>query len=444
MRVMFTHFRILMISLSIFCFRQVNAQNYPVYNSFMINPYLYNPAEAASEFAYVFLNHRQQWVGIDGSPVVSTINFNTLIDESFTGIGAKASNFSRGILRTTDFELTYAHGIPLGDENVLFFGLSGGAITNSIDFTKITADDLDDPALTGYLANNIQPAASFGMLWRSTSGLNFGLVLPQLFAPAFNSPSHFSATGFSPFENAYASLYYRKKVEGKVVSRRRKGVRSRVRSSGGYAPLELYAIYKYTSIGTNQFEVAGKFNFSENFWIGAGYRQAYGLTGHIGFSFDRFLVSYSYEPGNQPETGFSTGTHEIQLGLRLSDEKHYRKKNPVLRSTIRGTPEERHQARFSGSKLDVDKTTNQEENANKKTYYVVLRAFNDFSAADAYKKRIIEQKFNADILYHEKEKKYYVYVLSTQKSSEAYDEARNLKNYTKLKDASVISVQGSK
>jgi len=134
-----------MISLSFFWFHQVNAQNYPVYNSFMINPYLYNPAEAASDYFYVFFNHRQQWTGIDGSPVLSTINVNTLINETFTGIGAKASNFSRGILRTTDFAFTYAHGIPLGEENAMFFGLSGGAISNSIDFTKINADDLDDP-----------------------------------------------------------------------------------------------------------------------------------------------------------------------------------------------------------------------------------------------------------------------------------------------------------
>src|SRR5690606_41748868 len=48
-------------------------------------------------------------------------------------------------------------------------------ISNSIDFTKLDPSDLDDPSLTGYLANNIQPAASFGMVLRSTSGLNFGI-----------------------------------------------------------------------------------------------------------------------------------------------------------------------------------------------------------------------------------------------------------------------------
>lgn len=427
---------------SFFWLHQVKGQNYPVYNSFMTNPYLYNPAEAASEYLYVFVNHRQQWTGIDGSPVLSTINVTTLINETHTGIGAKASNFSRGILRTTDFALTYAHGISLGEDNVLFFGLSGGAITNSIDFTKVTPDDLDDPALTGYLANNIQPAASFGMLLRSTSGLNFGIALPQLFAPSFNNPSHFSSTGIAPFDNAYASIYYRKKTEGKVVSRRRNGVRRRVRTSGGYAPLEFYAIYKYSAYGTNQFEVTGKLNLSDNFWLGAGYRQSYGLTGHLGFAFNKLLLSYSYEPGSQPETGFSTGTHEVQLGLRLGEEKTVRRKNPVLRSTLQQAPEARHQARFN-SQNEMDQLT-QSEDTGKRTYYVVLKDFSDFSAADNYKKRVIDAGYSADVFYHQAEKKYYVFVLSTPKSSEAQEEARNLKNYTRLKNARVISVQSLK
>ncbi|HLT79682.1 MAG TPA: PorP/SprF family type IX secretion system membrane protein [Cyclobacteriaceae bacterium] len=436
-------FGILMFAVHFFWIHQVRAQNYPVYNSFMINPYLYNPAEVASDHFYIFFNHRQQWTGIEGSPTLSTVNFSTLINESFTGIGAKASNFSRGILRTTDFMLTYAHGIALGDENVVFFGLSGGAITNSIDFTKLDPADLDDPALTGYLANNIQPAASFGMVFRSTSGLNIGFSLPQLFMPAFTSPSHFSATEFSPFDNAYAMVYYRKKTEGKVVSRRRKGVRRRVRTSGGYAPLELYALYKYSSFGTNQFEATAKLNLSDNFWLGAGYRQAYGFTAHTGFALGKFMLSYSFEPGNQPEEGFSTGTHEIQLGLRLGEEKTYRRKNPVIRSTLQKTPEARHQARFSGSQNDLDRL-NQSEPTAKRTYYVVLRAFTDFAPADAYKKRVVDAGYNADVFYHHQEKRYYVFVLSTTKASEAAEEARNLQKYTRLKNAKVISVQSEK
>ena len=111
----------------------VNAQNFPVYNSYYINPFLYNPAEAATEYAYVFVNHRQQWMNIEGAPVLTTVNFNTMLDNTRSGIGVKMSSFKRGLLNTSDVTLTYAYGIGLSQKSRLYFALSGGAITNNIN-----------------------------------------------------------------------------------------------------------------------------------------------------------------------------------------------------------------------------------------------------------------------------------------------------------------------
>src|SRR4051812_37419258 len=101
------------------------AQNFPVYNSYYINPYLYNPAEVATEYTYIFINNRQQWTGIEGAPVLSTINFNTMLNQTHAGIGAKASSYKRGLLNTTDLSIAYAYGVPLSQKNTLFLGLSG-------------------------------------------------------------------------------------------------------------------------------------------------------------------------------------------------------------------------------------------------------------------------------------------------------------------------------
>src|SRR5574337_422276 len=81
----------------LFCF-QLRAQNYSVYNSFYINPYLYNPAEAATDHAYGFLNYRKQWVNVDGAPALGTFNFNTLINNTRAGVGMKVSSYNRGLL----------------------------------------------------------------------------------------------------------------------------------------------------------------------------------------------------------------------------------------------------------------------------------------------------------------------------------------------------------
>jgi type IX secretion system PorP/SprF family membrane protein len=360
-----------------------------------------------------------------------------LLNETRAGIGAKVTNYKRGLLTTTDFTATYAYGIPISQKNWLFFGLSGGLISNTIDMAKVS--DPDDPAIANYLANNMQPIANFGMLVRTASGLNFGVVLPQLFTPGFNSESSFSNTAVSPIDNIFVTAYYKRKVEGKIVSRRKGGMRSKVKTKESTAPLEFYVNYKYAAAGNNQFEVLGKFNLSENLWLGASYRMPYGFTGNFGLNFQRFTFGYSYEPGSQPEAQFSQGTHDVIIGLRLGEQKRYKRVAPLLRSQLKTAPGEKHTARFQEGIEDPDNIV-QQEGVAKKKYYVVISAFADFTQADAAKRKLIGQKFNAEIFYHEKDRKYYVHVLETQKASEANEEVRNLKTYTKLKTARVLTV----
>jgi type IX secretion system PorP/SprF family membrane protein len=412
------------------------AQNYAVYNSFYVNPYLYNPAEAATENASLYIMHRQQWMGIEGAPMLTGLSYNSLINNTRAGYGVRLSNYQRGVLNTTDFTASYSYGIGLSQKSFLFFGLSGGLISNTIDLAKV--DDPDDPAIAAYLDNNLQPVANFGLLLRSPSGVNLGVSLPQLFAPQFNGSKSFSSTNVSPFDNIFVTAYYRRMVEGKIVNRRKGGMRSRVKTKESVAPLEFYLNYKYSATGNSQFEVLGKFNLSQNFWFGASYKLPYGFTGNVGIVVDRFTLGYSYEPNSQPEAGFSKGTHDIIIGLRIGEKKRFKKAAPLLRSQIQSNTEARHTARFQEDIEDPDNITHEE--VKRKTFYVVIRSFGDFNQADAYKKKLIEQKFNADVFYYEKDKKYYVHVLSTTKAGDANEEVKNLKNFTKLKDAKVLTV----
>ena len=412
------------------------AQNLPVYSSYYINPYLYNPAEAATDYTYIYINHRQQWMGIEGSPQLTTLNVHSLLNNSHAALGGKISSYKRGILTSTDAMLSYAYGISVSKNNTLYFGLSAGVVSNTIDITSEGIDP-DDPALQSYLANNIQPSANFGLLYRSLSGINFGVTIPQLFTPKYNASATFGGTAVSPLDNAIVSLYYKKKVQGKIVSRTRKGVRKKVKTSEANAPLEFYTMYRYAKWGTSQFEALIKLNLSESFWLAAGYRQSYGFTASTGIAINKFLLGYSYELGNQPEAGFSSGTHEIQLGLRLGKQKRFKRVAPLLRSTIK-TNNEQHTARFQSTVEDPDEI--KDDGGSKKKYYVVVRAFADFTGADAYKKKLIGEKYNANIFYYEKDRKYYVHVLETTRQGDASEEARNLKNYTKLTDAKVLTV----
>ena len=133
-----------------------HAQNFPVYNSFYVNPFLYNPAEALTEYAQIFALHRQQWMNIEGAPTVSALTFNTLMNDSRAGVGGKFSNYKRGLLNTSDVSLSYAYGIPMGQKNWLFLGLSGGVITNSIDVTKVLTPTIPPSQITYLTIYNLR------------------------------------------------------------------------------------------------------------------------------------------------------------------------------------------------------------------------------------------------------------------------------------------------
>jgi type IX secretion system PorP/SprF family membrane protein len=415
---------------SLFCglILSLEAQNLPLFNSFYANPYLNNPAEAITEQSQLFLIHRQQWTNLEGAPVISGATFTSLMSETRAGFGAKVVSYKRGLLNTTDLLATYAYGIPLGQKNWMFLGLSGGVISNSVDLTR--ASNPDDPALTSFQNNNTQPAANFGALYRAGSGLNIGLSLPQLFPQKFNNETAFSNTTVSPTDNVFFTIYYRRKVEG---------VRKRVKTSDAIAPLELHMNYRYSKYKTSQFEFVGKLNLSQHFWLGGSYKLPYGYTGNVGLNFSRFVLSYSYEPIDQPEDGFSQGSHEVMLGFRLGDVKKLKRATPVLRSVITKEPVEKHIARFQESSENPD-NINTAEDAAKKKFYVVISSFVEFNKADEYKSKLVKEKFNADIFYNAADRKYYVHVLETTKAHEAHEEVKNLKNFTKLKTARVLEV----
>jgi type IX secretion system PorP/SprF family membrane protein len=410
---------------------QLRAQNYSVYNSFYINPYLYNPAEASTSHAFGFLNYRKQWVNVEGAPAIATLNYNTLIDHTRSGVGVKLSSYSRGLLNTSEALMTYSYGVPFSPNNVLYFGISGGAASNTVDINK--ASDPNDPALTNY-PTGLRPSANFGMRWASSSGISLGAALPQLFGQVYPT-NQLSTSGFAPFDNMLFTFSYRREVQ-RLVNRSHRISQKKLQATPHYAPLEFYAVYKYSAFFNNQYEAVAKFNLSDNVWMGLGYRQNYGVIPSFGFALDQFIFCYSYEPGIQPEKGFSTGGHEVQIGLRLGLEKNFKFKVPQLHSTLK-VGAMHHDPRFRERTADMEEAYRPED---KKRFYVYLKSFKDFDHAEDFKKKLVSQKYNGQIFFYPKNKQYYVFTFETLKVAEANEEVKNLKMYTKLKEAKVLTV----
>ena len=411
-----------------------HAQDYTMYNSYYVNPYLNNPAEAATSYANVQISHRQQWMGFRGAPRTTTASFTTLLDDSRAGIGMKASCFSRGILKTTDFQFSYAYTIPFNFTNHLYLGLSGGVMCNDIDLTNV---DTSDPAIVGYLGHNVQPVGNFGALLRLQSGINLGVTFPQIFAQKYAAETHFQNRATAPTDEIIFSAYYKRKLDTPFPNRRGAGRRRSFGAAETFAPLELYAVYRLPKFGDGQLEGIMKINLASHCWLAGGYRQNNGFLGSFGLQVSNVLaITYCYESGTEMATDYAPDSHELQLALRVGKLKKLKRLAPILQSTLKGKQPEHHMARFQQPSESTNSAT------DTKTYYVVIRGFNDFTGADEYKGKLIDQKYNAQVYYHDKDKKFYVYVYASAKPSQAHHEARQLRNFTKLKEARVLTVHG--
>jgi len=57
----------------------VTAQQDPMYTKYMFNTLSYNPAYAgSSDYMRISLIHRNQWFGLEGSPVTQTLSVHSL------------------------------------------------------------------------------------------------------------------------------------------------------------------------------------------------------------------------------------------------------------------------------------------------------------------------------------------------------------------------------
>ena len=82
---------------SLMCFTLVAlagfAQQLPLNDLYYDNRYLFNPANAGDQGYLVgFLNHRRQWVGLEGAPVTNVLSVHSPLGNKNIGLGGTLSS----------------------------------------------------------------------------------------------------------------------------------------------------------------------------------------------------------------------------------------------------------------------------------------------------------------------------------------------------------------
>lgn len=281
----------------------VFSQQVPLYSQYMLNDYVFNPAIAGTKDYYqAKSNNRYQWVGITDAPrtyVLSVCGPHRKLD---MGFGGYIFNDVTGPTSRTGLYGSYAYNVRIKDDLRFSSGLSLGLLQYKIDGSKIILHDVDDQTLANGLYVDYLPDANLGLYLYSTK-YTFGISANQL----FNNNIKFSET------------------EQLGINR----IKSHFMVNGSYLldinndfQIEPSLMLKFVSPAPIQVDINARVIYKKMAWLGFSWRTKDALAVMIGYNYqDQLLFGYSYDITTTTLKKYSSGTHELMIGVRFNKIK---------------------------------------------------------------------------------------------------------------------------
>jgi type IX secretion system PorP/SprF family membrane protein len=286
------------------------AQQLPQYTQYMLNEMAINPAVAGKdEYADVRSNNRYQWVGITDAPRTYMLTAHGPITTKNMGVGINLYTDIVGPTRRTGFSAAYAYHLKLKKDMRLSFGLSAGILQWGIDGSKLTLHDDGDQALLYTYSTTYVPDFGAGIYFHKKDRFYLGVALPQLYqAPiALYSVSSKSSRLVSQFNVNGAYKF----------------------DLGDDFKIEPSFLLKYEVPAPPKIDEGLRLLYKEQIWLGGAYRHNDAFTALIGYMYNNYLmIGYSYDFSTTNIRKYSSGTHEVMLGIHFSRKQASAWKTP--------------------------------------------------------------------------------------------------------------------
>ena len=285
---------------------EIKAQQLPQYTQYMLNDLALNPAVAGKDgYADVRSNNRYQWQGITDAPRTYMLTVHAPFKNKHHGMGAHIYTDIVGPTRRVGFSLAYAYHIKVAKKTFVSLGISAGIQQWGIDGHKIVLHDPNDDNLLIQYQTKLLPDFGAGIHVHNDK-FNFGISLPQLYQ--------------SPIK-----LYDGGDNKGTLVTHFLVNGAYKIKLSEDFK-VEPSFLLKYANPAPVKIDVGARVIYKDQIWLGAGYRHNDAFTALIGFMYKNYLmIGYSYDFTTTNLKKYSTGTHELMLGLRFSRQqaKHW-------------------------------------------------------------------------------------------------------------------------
>ena len=296
-------------SISIFIFILsvvvVRAQQLPQYSNYMINDYVLNPAVGGSNpFFEGKSNNRYQWIGITDAPRTYILSVNGPTKNLKMGLGGILFTDIVGPTRRTGLYFSYAYHLKISEKVKLSLGLSGGLLQFTVDGSKITLRDPADLVISNGVQSVLLPDFGAGVYVYSTDKRWYaGASVPQILQNKIRFFDN-STTDLSTL----ATHYY---------------------VTGGYKfdigddfKIEPSTCIKYVKPAPLQFDIGLRGIYQEKLWIGGAFRYLDAISAMVGYTMqENITFAYSYDFTMTNIKKYSTGTHELMIGIKFHKRK---------------------------------------------------------------------------------------------------------------------------
>lgn len=273
-----------------------NAQQQPIISNYLSNPYIINKAYIGyQEDTEVNLLAKTFFVGFaDKNPGFQSLNLATRTD--YYGLGIALTNDYFGNTRKLGLGITYAYHIDMGN-NALSFALSPKFSQFGMDQSDYVFFDDNDDVITNAKENKLVFDADFGLLFYSDN-YSAGISISNLLEPNVSLGGNISDENrllrTYNFMGAYNHAFSDDvKVEPSILLT--------------YSPLHFY------------YDVNVRTHLKNLFWIGAGYKQIQAFNVMFGIDYKNYRFAYSYDHNLSSISKYSSGSHEICIGIRFGE-----------------------------------------------------------------------------------------------------------------------------
>ncbi|MBL7900734.1 MAG: type IX secretion system membrane protein PorP/SprF [Bacteroidia bacterium] len=270
----------------------MRSQQQTVYTSYLLNPYLYNPAYAGVVQGTQFtLGHRNQWVGFDGAPKVSMLSgWGNFKKKPQMAAGGMVISDRSGLIQRTAFQGSYAYHLKFNKKYAMSFGLAFGGVQYNVKLYDAKPYDQDD----NFLSSEVLRAFAFD----ANAGVHFyskefflGLSNQQM----LNSKIRWSNTNgrLSPHYYAYTGYNFRISKDSDWV-------------------VQPSVLVRMSAPVPHQFEYHLRVIYNEMIWIGGSFREKSSASVLFGCNlFKALSLSYAYDFTTTDLSNYSSGSQEI-------------------------------------------------------------------------------------------------------------------------------------